>query len=348
MADYNSRRSCIDVERLEPRALFSSSYTVVDLGAQAGVSLNNHGQALVEGATMSASSVYQNGQLIPLSTYAPKLAKHRKALPLFIDDAGEIVGTFYAGHTARVPAGPNSFGTVKVAITDVFLFDGKHFKDIGVGTPLAVAGQSVIAGTTNGDYSTSSPYVGSGSAGSGNAFLYFHGRRKIISVNDSAISVNASGDCLLDSGNRIYIAATHTITTLGQTNLVGAQINDSDQVAGHLEGTFVFPTGTPQTACFVSSSGQITQLGTLGGANSAAVAINDSGAIVGTSMIAGGSSVFLDVNGSMEDLNSLAPPSNTGWTLMGVTSINNAGQILASGVSAPGGATHQLLLSPIG
>lgn len=206
----------------------------------------------------------------------------------------------------------------------------------------------MIAGTTNGAYSTSSPLIGFGSAGSRNAFLYLHGRRKIISLNDSAISVNANGDCLLSGGNQIYIASTHTFATVGQSNLAGAQINDSDQVAGLVYGTFVFPTGTPQTACLVSSSGQITQLGTLGGTNSAAVSINDSGAIVGTSMITGGSSVFLCVNGSMQDLNSLAPPSEAGWTLTEVTSINNAGQILASGISQAGGPSHQLLLLPTG
>ena len=143
------------------------------------------------------------------------------------------------------------------------------------------------------------------------------------------------------SGTPYYIAATHKVTTFSQDNsLRGAWINDSDQVVGQDSLT--------QKAFEVSSTGQITQLGALGGSRSAAVAINDSGAIVGTSDTSSGSSVFLDANGSMEDLNNLAPPSETGWTLTGVTSINNSGQILASGVSAPGGATHQLLLLPTG
>ena len=340
--DHRSNRVRIEIERLESRTLFSSSYNVVDLGVQAevgpgakaGASLNNHGDILIQGATMSSSSVYQNGQLIRMSTYAPKLAKHRKALPLFIDDAGDIVGTFYAGRTARVPLpGMHPSGHTRLAMTDVFLFDGKHFKDIGIGTPQSVAGSGVVVGTA------SVLFPSFGWEGSFKGFLYFHGRRKIVSAYGSAISVNANGDCLL--GNSIYMAATHKTTTFSQDgSLRAASINDSDQVVGQDSVT--------QTAFLVSSTGQITQLGTLGGSRSAAVAINDSGAIVGTSDTSSGSSVFLDANGSMEDLNSLAPPSDTGWTLTGVTSINNSGQILASGVSAPGAATHQLLLLPIG
>lgn len=312
--DHRSNRVRIEIERLESRTLFSSSYTVVDLGAQAGASLNNHGQVLVRGATMSDSSVYQNGQLIPMSTYAPRLAKHRNALPLFIDDAGDIVGTFYAGHTALVaPPGDHPSARYKVPMTDVFLFDGKHLKDISIGTPEGVAGSGVVAGTTSVLFAPSYGWVGSYKA-----FLYFHGRRKIISAYGSAISVNANGDCLLN-GNQIYMAATNTITTVSHNDsFEGACINDFDEVVGN-----DYPNGN-------------------------AVAVNDSGAVVGTTDTLSGSSVFLDTSGSMKDLNSLAPPSETGWTLTGVTSINNSGQILARGVSAPGGPAHQLLLLPIG
>ena len=339
-----SRRSCIDVERLESRTLFSSSYNIVDLGVQAGASLNNdvqlgalaaaglnnRGEVLVRGATMSSSLVYQDGQLTPMSTYSPKLAKHRQALPLFIDDAGDIVGTFYAGHTTRAALPGMHSGFTELPMTDVFLFDGKHFKDIGIGTPLGVAGSGVVAGTTN------ELFPSFGWEGSDKGFLYFHGRRKTFAP--WPVPVNAHGDCLL--GNAIYVAATRKTTTLSQDDsLEGALINDSDQVVGQDSLTLKW--------FVVSSTGQITQLGTLG-LYSAAVAMNDSGAIVGTAHTSSGSSPFLDANGSMEDLNSLAPPSETGWTLTGVTSINNSGQILASGVSAPGGATHQLLLLPTG
>ena len=333
--DHRSNRVRIEIERLESRTLFSSSYNVVDLGVQAevgpgakaGASLNNHGDILIQGATMSSSSVYQNGQLIPMSTYAPKLAKHRKALPLFIDDAGDIVGTFYAGHTALVaPPGMHTSVRYRVPMTDVFLFDGKHFKDISIGTPQAVAGSGVVVGTTDVLFAQNYGWVGSDKS-----FLYFHGRRKTFVV---ARGVNANGDCLLP-GNQIYMAATHTTRTFSQDNtLGGVLINDSDQVVAQDSAGNWF---------LVSSTGQSTQLDALG-LYDAAVAINDSGAVVGTV----DNYPFLDANGSIEDLNSLAPPSETGWTLTGVTSINNSGQILASGVSAPGAPTHQLLLLPAG
>jgi probable HAF family extracellular repeat protein len=74
----------------------------------------------------------------------------------------------------------------------------------------------------------------------------------------------------------------------------------------------------------------ITAIGTLGGAQSFAYAINDSGEVVGESWITGDASShsFLYSNGKTTDL---YPLNSQGVKTVGPTSINNAGQI-ASGV----------------
>ncbi len=78
----------------------------------------------------------------------------------------------------------------------------------------------------------------------------------------------------------------------------------------------------------------ITDLGTLGGTESFAYAINDSGQVVGLSTIAGDAAVhsFLYSNGKVTDL---YPLNSQNLLTVGPTGINNAGQI-ASGVVAGG------------
>jgi probable HAF family extracellular repeat protein len=89
----------------------------------------------------------------------------------------------------------------------------------------------------------------------------------------------------------------------------------------------------------------MTDLGTLGGASSAAQAINTAGQVVGQSTYIAGVSglgpdlvndhAFLWQNGTMIDLNSLLP-AGSGWILEDAVAINDKGQIVCSGVS--GGA----------
>jgi probable HAF family extracellular repeat protein len=87
-------------------------------------------------------------------------------------------------------------------------------------------------------------------------------------------------------------------------------------------------------------------LGTLGGANGVANALNNSNQVVGWSQIASGAQhAFLYSNGVMQDLNSLTALP-TGFTLTSAVGIDADGDIVAYATDSSG-QTHEVMLTPI-
>ena len=90
--------------------------------------------------------------------------------------------------------------------------------------------------------------------------------------------------------------------------------------------------GDSDDRAFLYSAGHMTDIGSLGGlGGSYAIGINSSGQVVGqASSVNGGYSAFLYFAGVMTDLNSLLP-AGSNFHLDGAVAINDHGQIVGSG-----------------
>jgi len=111
--------------------------------------------------------------------------------------------------------------------------------------------------------------------------------------------------------------------------------NDSHATAvnaeGEVTGAAALSSGYEHAVLY--TNGQALDLGSLGATNSYGYAINDKGVVVGYSDVAGSgeSHAFVYSGGMMIDLNSLIP-GNSGWVLLAAYGINDAGQIVGSGL----------------
>lgn len=127
--------------------------------------------------------------------------------------------------------------------------------------------------------------------------------------------------------------------SLGGRMTTPTDINDSDQVVGYAQ------VRSGEHHAFLYHAGGLQDLGTLpGGTQSYAYAINTLGQAVGTSDSSGGSqrAVLFDRR-AIRDLNALIP-RGSGWILTEARDINDAGQIVGTGVVD--GHTRAFLLTP--
>jgi probable HAF family extracellular repeat protein len=129
---------------------------------------------------------------------------------------------------------------------------------------------------------------------------------------------------------RAFLYSAGKMTALatggGLTPVEGATISASGEVAGTA-------TSSHGDEAFVEQGGTLTGLGALvSGGSSSADAINDSGAVAGSSSVAeGGEHAFLYSAGKMTDLG-LIPGSGGSYT--DATAINNSNQVVGSGDNA--------------
>ena len=237
--------------------------------------------------------------------------------------------------------GTAAAGSVAYQVTDLGTFGGNFSQAFGINASGQVTGW---ASTTGGER---------------HAFLYdgsMHDLGTFIGFNSAGYGINAGGQVTGqdDYGHTFLWTPTTPNGASGMmTGLVNASnaqgINASGQVSGYFVtndlGTthaFVWTPTTPNGA-----HGTLHDLGTLGGNESNAQGINDSGLVTGWASTPGdlvNHAMLYDTVHGMVDLNSLIDP-RSGWELTNGIAINDAGQI--TGFGTIGGETHAFLLTSV-
>jgi probable HAF family extracellular repeat protein len=159
-------------------------------------------------------------------------------------------------------------------------------------------------------------------------------------VNDSGTVVGTSYDAKGNFRGFVWNNGKMTkLGTLGGAWSEGYAINNKGQTTG-----IAYTKGDLQAHAYLGSGGKMTDLGTIAGANSTTwgLAINDSGVIVGYSSFQLTYHAFVYSGGKMKDLNKLIP-AGSGWLLLQAFGINNAGQIVGTGMH--NGKEHGFLLT---
>jgi probable HAF family extracellular repeat protein len=181
------------------------------------------------------------------------------------------------------------------------------------------------------------------------AFLYANGqmtdlgtlggtRSEARAINDSG-QIAGSADITGDTATHTYIYSNGTMKDLGFSGTVQG-INASGQITGFTEDAENI------YHAFLYSDGTLTMMTAPGAAYTFGYGINDSGQIVGETLLSDNSTfhALLFSNGAVTDLNTLIDPTS-GWTLNSATGINDAGQIVGYGTL--NGQTQAFLLTPI-
>jgi probable HAF family extracellular repeat protein len=289
-----------------------------------------------------------------------------------ISPTGQVVGVSLNG-----PMLPNGHA---------FLYGSGHLTDLG----------ALGSSSFGRDVNTSGQVVGDSYASSGfdHAFLYGGGQMTDLGTlggNAScAYAINSTGQIVGSAESRTggfaFLYSSGSMTSLGTLSgsfySTALDINDGGQIVGNA----YFASGTTSIphAFLYTANGGMTDLGTLGGSTSTAVAINASGQVLGTSMTKSGfTHVFLyssstgmsdlgslftpagmnDLgqivgseylgsyhamlydNGVVSDLSTLVVPGS-GLTLQQARAINDAGQIAAYATDTSG-IHHAVLLTPL-
>lgn len=317
----------------------AARYTLIDLGTLGGdyssaAAINDHGvvtgQSTLAGNLQYRAFIYQNGTMTDLGLPGDNSRGNA------INNLNQIVGTtFVPGGSPFQPRG--------------FLYSQGSVTDLGT-----LGGASTYANGIN----HAGQVVGASDPGDavGTAFIYQNGSMVAIPAGNGSTSSEASA--INDHGAVTGRGSTETSLTpfIYENGLLtllrdaqgriplgaGADINN----AGIVTGSARFD-GSVKTSAFIYENGVTRSIGSLGGNWSSGASLNERGEIVGTSTLAGGSvynAFFYSDAIGMVNLNDLID-AGSGWVLSNATSINEAGQIVGSGLY--NGVQRAYLLTPV-
>jgi probable HAF family extracellular repeat protein len=318
------------------------NYTISDLGTLGGSyavpsALNASGQVVGTSMTAGDAAVHAffwaDGKMQDLGTLGgPTSAANA------INAAGQV-----AGISDRALVGSHAFLWSNGTMQDLGSLGGSSSTAWGINA----AGQVVGYSLTTGDAAV-------------HAFLWANGQMQDLGTlggsNSAAYAVNDAGqvfgssDLAGDQYQHAFVWANSKMQDLG-TLAGNFSYANNGNAGGQIVGSATDADNLDEHAV-LWSNGQIQDLGTLGGTNSIALALNTSGQVVGNSgtiaeLLAGpGAAVqhaFVWDGGTMTDLNSLLP-AGSGWLVFAAFAINDAGQIVGSGVS--NGQERACLLTP--
>jgi probable HAF family extracellular repeat protein len=259
-----------------------------------------------------------------------------QTVPSAINDAGQVVGT---AHATTDPSSPiHAFLYSSGAIHDLGTLGGANSGALGLNNSGQITGYADL------------PNSG-GQAGPTQAFLVTGGIMQtlgslVIGDDSHGAGINSLGQVVGDSAavvnnqsaKDVFLYSGGVMNDLGNLNSPGTLptsphgINDSGQITG----TYVQADG--HTRAFIYTGGVLQSLGTLGGNNSSASAISNSGQAVGSADLGGGISHAFLFDGAIHDLGSLG----TGYSY--AQGLNNLGQVVGS--SDVSGTSHAFLAGP--
>ncbi len=326
----------------------AQNYAITDLGTLGGTnsqaySINNHGQIVGVAALSNGwmhAFMYDDGMMSDLGTLGGTNSQAN-----FIDDAGHMVGTAdMPGENHHAFLATN--GPAGMTMMDLFTLGGTNSEAYCVTTNGMVVGTAQLA---DGDHHAflATNQIGRmmmsdlHTLGGPSSIAYgMNGRGQVVGASDLS-----GGGYLAFMTTNGGTAMMSGMGTFGGPSSVAHSINNTGQTVGLAD----MPGGNHQA--FMSGSGMMgggmmmSNLGTLGGTNSAAYCINNLDQVVGTAQTPDGTNhAFLYNGGMMQDLNQMIPPSS-GWLLTEARSINDAQQIVGSGMT--GGQVHGFLMTPV-
>jgi probable HAF family extracellular repeat protein len=309
-AGTSARRAAADErDEVAPHAFLWSDGEMIDLGTLGGrtseaMALNEAGQVVGGSDTRNGrrAFLWDGGKLIGLGTLPGP--RSTVSLAVAINDRGQVAGDTEDAN--------GNWG-------HAFLWEGGKLTDLGTVAP--DTGYSRVH-----DINERGQVVGwSGGRDEPNhGFVWEKGRLKDLG-RGSAYAIDEQGRVVGMSGSSDPVLWQNgAVSRIGPPGSGGAfVINDRGAVAGHTLGGL--------TRAFVVEAGKLRMLGTLGGRESWALAINDLGHVAGFGATRSGAThAFLWQDGRMRDLGTLGGRESRAYDL------NERGQVVGTSTTATG------------